>query len=94
VGKIRKTALESFRDRQKRKGTVRVEVRVRKEDAPLLRGVARALGDPARETEARSLLQARFGAAGAVGLKALLAAAPLDGVELDRARDPGRAVDL
>ena len=29
-----------------------------------------------------------------VSLKALLAAAPLDGIDLERSRDPGRDVDL
>ena len=50
-----KTPLDSFRRRQKRQGLVRVELQVRKEDAALVRGVAKALIDPAREAEARSL---------------------------------------
>jgi hypothetical protein len=29
-----------------------------------------------------------------MSLKALLAAAPLEGIELDRVPDPGRAIDL
>jgi len=94
VANARKTPLESFRKRQKREGIVRVEVQVRKEDAVLLRGVAQALGDPAREAETRSLLKARFTAPRPVGLKALLASAPLDGIELERSRDLGRPVDL
>ena len=90
----RKTSLHSFRKRQKRQGIVRVEVQVRKEDASLMRSVAQALGDPRREVEARSLLKARFGTPVPVGLKALLAAAPLEGIDLDRPRSSGRAVDL
>lgn len=89
-----KTPLESFRKRQKQEGIVRVEVQVRKEDAVLLRGVAQALSDPTREVETRSLLKARFAAPSPVGLKALLASAPLDGIEFERSRDPGRPVDL
>jgi hypothetical protein len=89
-----KTPLDSFRLRQKRQGLVRVELQVRKEDAALVRGVAKALVDPAREAEARSLLTARFVTPVAIGLKALLASAPLDGIELDRAHDLGRPVDL
>ena len=54
-----KTPLDSFRLRQKRQGLVRFELQVRKEDAALVRGVAKALVDPAREAEARSLLKAR-----------------------------------
>ena len=56
----RKTPLDSFRLRQKRQGLVRVELQVRKKDAAFVRGVAKALVDPAREPEARSLLKARF----------------------------------
>ena len=88
-----RTALESFRKRRKREGIVRVEVQVRKQDAALVRRIARALADPARAAEARGVLAARFGAQSPVGLKALLAAAPLDGIELARDRDFGRPVD-
>ena len=90
----RKTPLDSFRRRQKAQGIVRVEVQVRKEDATLMRNIAEALGDPGRAAEARSLLTARFAGPRPTGLKALLAAAPLDGIELERARDAGRPVDL
>ena len=90
----RKTPLDSFRLRQKRQGLVRVELQVRKEDAALVRGVAKALVDPARESEARSLLTARFATPVVIGLKALLASAPLDSIELDRTHDLGRPVDL
>ena len=80
--------------RMARRGFVRVEVNVRKEDAGLVRGVAAALSDPVRQTEARRLLQQRFVEPPKVGLKALLASAPLDGIDLDRGRDLGREVDL
>ncbi len=88
------TPLETFRRRMKRRGIVRVEVQVRKDDAALLRSVAQALGDPAREAEARSLLRTCFAAPSAVGLKALLASAPFDGIDLERPRDLGRPSDL
>jgi hypothetical protein len=87
-------SLSAYRRRMKRRGIVRLEVNVRKEDAPLVRGVVKALGDPEREVEARALLRKRFGAAKPAGLKALLAAAPLDGIDLARVRDFGRDVDL
>jgi len=90
----RKTALTSHRRRMKRQGLVRVEVQVRREDASLVRSVAGALTDPAHAVEARALLRERFAPGDAKGLKALLADAPLDGVELERVRDTGRAVDL
>ncbi|MGE0579842.1 hypothetical protein [Reyranella sp.] len=73
---------------------MRVEVNVRKEDVSLVRGVALALSDPSRQAEARRLLRQRFVGPPGPSLKALLASAPLDGIELERSRDPGRDVDL
>lgn len=82
--------LSVYRRRLKRRGVVRVEVHVRKDDAALVRGVAQALSDPAREAETRAVLRERFGGVKAKGLKALLAAAPLEGIDLTRERDLGR----
>jgi plasmid stability protein len=92
--KLKKTPLSTFRRRLKRHGIVRVEVQVRKDDAALVRNVANALSDPARETEARALLRQRFAGERPQGLKALLAAAPLEGIDLERSRDTGRDVVL
>ena len=88
------TPLGQFRARQKRQGLMRLEVQVRKDDAALVRNIAKALSDPEREEAVRNLLSARFGTPGPVGLKALLAATPLDGIDLERPIDPGRAIDL
>ena len=90
----RRKSLSTYRRRLKRQGVVRLEVHVRKDDAALVRGVVKALGDPERETEARALLRERFGASSPKGLKALLAAAPLKGIDLTRGRDIGRDVEL
>lgn len=87
-------ALAAYRRRLKRQGVVRLEVHVRKGDAALVRGVVRALADPDREAETRAVLRERFGAGKAKGLKALLAAAPLEGIDLRRERDLGRDVEL
>lgn len=89
-----KSPLATHRARMERQGFVRVEVNVRKEDASLVRRVASALSDPSRQAEARRLLQRRFAEPPKVSLKALLASAPLDGIDLDRTRDLGRDVDL
>jgi len=85
-----KKTLSAYRRRQKRRGVMRLEVHVRKDDASLIRGVARALSDHARATEARVLLRECFGAIQAKGLKELLAAAPLEGIDVSRERDFGR----
>jgi hypothetical protein len=82
------------RARMERQGFVRVEVNVRKEDAGLVRCVASALSDPSRQAEARKLLRQRFAEPPRVSLKALLASAPLDGIDLDRSPDTARDVDL
>jgi hypothetical protein len=90
----KRSALTAYRRRLKRHGVIRLEVHVRKSDAPLVRGVVQALGDPEREAEARALLRERFGTGKPTGLKALLAAAPLEGIDIARERDFGRDVDL
>lgn len=83
-----------WRKRRQRQGFVRVEVEVRKEDAALVRGVAAALVDPARETETRAVLREKGLVSRSGGLKALLAAAPLEGIDLERPRDLGRDIVL
>jgi hypothetical protein len=87
-------ALTSYRRRLKRRGVVRLEVHIHKDDVVLVRGVVAALADPEREGEARALLRARFGSGAAKGLKALLASAPLEGIDVGRDRDLGRDVGL
>jgi len=89
-----KSPLATHRARMQRQGFVRVEISVRKEDASLVRHVASALSDPSRQAEARRFLQQRFVERPKVSLKALLASAPLDGIDLDRSPSPGRDVDL
>ena len=88
-----KKAVASHRRRQKRRGFTRLEVSVRKADAALIRDVARALADPAREASTRAALRRQI-ESGAKGLKALLAEAPLEGIDLTRERDLGRDVSL
>ncbi len=83
-----------WRKRRQRQGFVRVEVQVRKEDASLVRDVASALGDPEREAETRAVLREKITTTRAGGLKALLEAAPLEGIELERQRDFGRDIAL
>jgi hypothetical protein len=87
-------SLSAYRRRLKQRGVVRIEVHVRKDDAVLVRGVARALCDPTSATEARALLRGRFSAAKAKGLKQLLASAPLEDIDLTRKRDFGRKIRL
>jgi len=92
--KAQRKAINSFRKRLKQQGMARLEVNVRKDDATLVRNVVRALSSPEQEQTARALLREHFGSRPAEGLKALLAAAPLEGINLSRERDFGRDVDL
>jgi hypothetical protein len=94
VSHARRKAVRNYRRRLKRSGVVRVEVHVGEDDAALVRGVAQALADPAREAETRALLRERFGSAPAKGFKALLASAPLEGIDLARRADVGRDAEL
>lgn len=89
-----RSALAEHRRRLRGRGLRRLEVQVRGEDAPLVRAVAAALADPERAAEARALLRGRFAPAPARSLRDLLASAPLDGVDLERSPDTGRAIDL
>jgi hypothetical protein len=78
------------RRRSLRRALMRVELHAPEQDAGLLRAIAAVLADPSREAETRTSLRARFTERSPGGLKALLAAAPLDGVVLDRPRDTDR----
>ena len=89
-----KKTLSPHRRRLKRRGLARLEVRVHKDDIALVRGVVEALADPDRGAETRAFLRDRFGVRRSRGLKALLAAAPLEGIETVRDRDLGRDVEL
>jgi len=87
-------ALAAHRRRQKHNGFTRLEIQVRKADVALIRDVARALADPVREADTRATLKKQIVSGAATGLKALLAAAPLDGIDLSRERDAGRNAPL
>jgi hypothetical protein len=94
MANAQRKAVANYRRRLKRKGMTRVEVQVKRDDAVLVRGLAEALADPERAGETRALLRERFASGRPKGLKALLASAPLEGVDLIREQDRGRDVDL
>jgi hypothetical protein len=94
MAESQRKALSSYRRRMRRKGFLRLEVQVRKEDAALVRNLVSALADPVHEAETRAILRQRFSDQPVVGLKALLAAAPLEDVDVERPRDHDRKIDL
>jgi hypothetical protein len=73
------------RELLERQGIVRLDVQVR--------GVVDALNDPAREAEARAVLRKRLMPSPAIDPKALLAAAPLAGIDIERQEDAGRPAE-
>jgi hypothetical protein len=74
------------RRRQKQRGGMHLEIHVLKDAGALIREVVKTLSDPARATEARTLLRERLGAIQEHDLKELLAVAPLEGIVLTRER--------
>jgi hypothetical protein len=90
----RRKAVTEHRKRLKIRGLVRIELRAPEQDAVLLRAIASALADPEQAVRARTVLSELFAVHRARGFKELLAAAPLEGLDLERSRDTGRDVDL
>jgi 2-methylcitrate dehydratase PrpD len=94
MGAVRKSPITTYRERMRRKGFTRVEVRVRAQDAALVREVASALGDPERAEETRALLQKQVATHPVKSFKDHLASAPLEGIEITRDRDIGRQISF
>ena len=85
----------AHRERLKKHGLMRVEVQVSVEDAALIRRAAQSLrGEAEAAAQLRVQLLSLLGARKEPGLKKLLAAAPLEDIDLTRSQDPGRAVEL
>ena len=90
-----KKAVRNHRQRLKDRGWVRLEVQAPKADKALIRKIAGLLrGDPERAAEVRARLLDVVAEEPKPSLKALLAAAPLEGIDLTRPRDLGREVEL
>ncbi len=91
----RAKALAAHRNRLKKRGLARVEVQVPAEDTELIRRAARSLrGEADTAARLRVQLLGLLGAGAELGLKELLAAAPLDDIDLTRSPGTGRAVKL
>lgn len=89
-------AVREYRRRQKERGLLRVEVQASEPDAGLLRSTARLLRSGSAEAaRVRRLLREVLGPeTEGTGLKELLEAAPLEGVDLSRRSDRPRDVEL
>ena len=88
------SALQQFRARQKREGMARVELQVRREDAVLMRHIARDLTDPDRSVATRQALLACINRNAPASLKDHLLLPAIGELDLVRSADTGRAVDL
>jgi hypothetical protein len=86
--------VRDFRKRRREAGFRRIEVEALAQDIPLIRRVAASLADPARRAFALKTLEQNLHPPPRRSLKDLLAAAPLEGFDLERPRDVGREVDL
>ena len=87
-------AVRAHRRRLKERGLKRVEIQAAESDVALLRQLAKILRDDSERSE---LLRTRLDGMvteRAAGLKALLAAAPLDGIRITRSHDLGRTIQL
>ena len=88
------TAVRTYRERLKRNGWVRCEVKVHRDDVDVVRAVATALCDPDRNVAARALLRDQFVGTFHRSFKELLASCPLEGIDLSRAREFPRDVEF
>jgi phosphohistidine phosphatase SixA len=90
----RDKAVRDHRRRLKKRGLKRVEIHAAESDAALIRQLARILRDDSARAE---LVRTRLNdlvSERPTGLKALLAAAPLEGIRITRARESGRTIEL
>jgi len=88
-------AVKDYRNRQKEKGIVRMEVSIPDADRELIRQTAanlRSGGDIAEQTRAaiRSVINPYAG----MNFKQLLEAAPIEGLEIERSKETARDIDL
>jgi hypothetical protein len=91
----RRKAVAEHRKRLKNRGLARIELRAPAQDAALLREIAAALADPERSAGTRRLLHEHFGPYAGLGLKELLAAAPLDlELDFDRRAEINREIEF
>ena len=90
-----KKAVARHRERQLNKGIVRLEINVPEHDRGLLRALAaelRAGGTIAGRI--RNTLQSALAHKQQVSFKELLESAPMEGIEFERSRDPGREIEF
>ena len=90
-----KKAVARHRERQLNKGIVRLEINVPEHDRGLLRALAaelRAGGTIAGRI--RNTLQSALAHKQKVSFKELLESAPMEGIEFERSRDPGREIEF
>ena len=91
-----KKAVEDYRERQKEKGLVRVEVNVPNADRLLIKRVAESLrAGGEKATKTRSALSSILNPYEGMNLKELLEnAPPLDELDLERSKETARDIDL
>lgn len=94
---VAREAVARYRARARRRGLLRLELQVPREDAERFRALATLMreGPEGAAERGREELDTLLRAASGAGrLKELLESAPLEGVEILRSRDTGRSVEL
>jgi hypothetical protein len=90
-----KKAVARHRERQLKKGIVRLEINVPEHDRGLLKALAaelRAGGTIAGQI--RIALQSALVHQQPVSFKDLLESAPMEGIDFERSKDPGREIEF
>ena len=87
-------AIRRHRQRLKQRGLRRVEVEAADKDAALIRKLARILRKDGESAEWIRAQLALFLGSKRPDLKAVLAAAPLEGIRISRSNDRGRTIEL
>ena len=93
MAKPRESALAKHRRRMRKQGMMRIELSIPRADAALFRQLAASISDAPSAAETRAFLRRRFPSTAKSTFKDYLAAAPLEGIDLERERDMGRDVE-
>jgi len=73
---------------------VQIRIKIRRGDENIMHHIADAISNPLNRTQVRRVLAEFFVDYSQQDLKTLLASAPLQGLKIERNREPGRRIEL
>ena len=92
---VQRKAVDEYRERQKEKGFVRVEVNIPETDKPLIRDVAKGLRSGGETADKiRTAMKIALNPYSGMGLRELLENSPLDELDLERSKETWRDIEL